>query len=224
MTFYDKKPISDQGKNRQTGLPLREGFTTKNRLVLAHHLIFTGYGHWIANDPRGSESVELREKKFEDLGPIHPGRKRIQPPRGQVKEFYKQANPRMEFEPFWFDQGMRNDIANAFSRVIRKRKYTVWGCAILSNHVHLCVRRHRDNGQTMWKILAGEVREEINHWNGISPNHPLWSQRVYVIYLHTPDDIRRVVGYIQNNPIKERLEKQEWEFVQPYNGWPYPQT
>jgi hypothetical protein len=104
------------GENPIGGLPHRGLDSGKNPLVLGHHLILTGYGHWIANDPRGSGSTELRQEKFGDLGSVHFGRKRIQPSREAVKSFYRAANPRLDFKPMWFDGG-RKDIGKAFSRV-----------------------------------------------------------------------------------------------------------
>ena len=43
--------------------------------IIGHHLIWTFYGHWLANDLRGSGSEQLREEKFAPLGPVHQGRK-----------------------------------------------------------------------------------------------------------------------------------------------------
>jgi hypothetical protein len=51
-------------------------------VVKAAHLVLTGYGHWLPNDPRGSGSEEIRKLGLEMLGPIHFGSKRVQPPRG----------------------------------------------------------------------------------------------------------------------------------------------
>lgn len=47
---------------------------THNRIVIAHHLVMTLYGHWLPNDLRGSGSEELRNPELEELGPIHFGR------------------------------------------------------------------------------------------------------------------------------------------------------
>jgi len=52
---------------------------THSRIVIGHHLILHGYGHWLPNDPRGSGSEELRQDKLAGLGPIHLGRKKSQP-------------------------------------------------------------------------------------------------------------------------------------------------
>jgi len=46
-------------------------------LVIAYHLIWTAYGWWLPNDPRGSGSEELRNDILSELGDIHHGRKRV---------------------------------------------------------------------------------------------------------------------------------------------------
>jgi REP element-mobilizing transposase RayT len=189
------------------------------RRVLAHHLILTGYGHWLPNDPRGSGSVELDQEKLADLGPIHYGRKRVQPPRKELREFYRQANELLEFRPFWFDHAKRQALADAFSQVI-ERRYTVWACAICSNHAHFCIRAHRDSYEVMWQLLTDAGRKALRNFGDVDPDHPVWTRAPYEIFLFTPDQIYDRVGYINANPIKEGLAPQAWPFVHPYNGWP----
>jgi hypothetical protein len=66
--------------------------------VIAHHLVITGYGHWLPNDIRGSGSAEIKQEKLEQLGPIHYGRKRSQPSREQIRKFFREAEPLLEFD------------------------------------------------------------------------------------------------------------------------------
>jgi len=56
-------------------------------------------GHWLANDLRGSESEAVRDPKFSRLGPVHLGRKpaQDQPSREEIKAFYREAEPLLEF-------------------------------------------------------------------------------------------------------------------------------
>src|SRR3972149_2995973 len=111
--------------------------------IIAHHLIWTLYGHWLANDLRGSGSTELREQKFAPLGPIHEGRKpaHLQPTRDDLRAFYRQAEPLLDFPRFWIDDAKRQAIGREVAEVIAERKYTVWACAILSNPAHPVIRR-----------------------------------------------------------------------------------
>ncbi len=179
------------------------------------------YGHWLPNDPRGSGSEELREEKLADLGPVHTGRKRVQPPREELKRFYHQAEPRLDHPALWFDGAKRQAVGEAFARVVAARRYTVWACTVLRNHAHLCIRRHRDDALTMWHVFAEGSAEVLRRFPDVPADHPVWSARPYKVFLYVPDDVRRVVAYITNNPIKERLGPQTWSFVKPYDGWPH---
>ena len=60
-------------------------------MVAGYHLIWTVYGYWLPNDPRGSTSTEIRVERLQDLGEIHYGRKDIQPSSKEIREFHKQA-------------------------------------------------------------------------------------------------------------------------------------
>ena len=60
-------------------------------MVIAHHLIWTAYGWWLPNDPRGSTSHRIRQNIVTSLGEIHHGRKGVQPAGWEIREFYNQA-------------------------------------------------------------------------------------------------------------------------------------
>jgi hypothetical protein len=193
---------------------------THSRIVIGHHLILHGYGHWLPNDPRGSGSHEVRQEKLIDLGPVHFGRKEMQPSRETLRAFSKDAEPRLEFEPLWFDAAKRQALGDSIGRVVCNMGYTVWACAVLKNHAHLCVRRHRDDAKLMWDAFANETRAGLRLFADVPQAHPVWSERPYKVYLYTPDDVRRVIGYIEGNPEKEGLSPQNWPIVAPYDGWP----
>src|SRR2546423_6905915 len=141
-------------------------------MIIGSHLILHGYGHWFSNDPRGSGSSETREEKFEPLGPIHFGRKRIQPSRDELKKFWREAEALLKFEPLWFDDRVRKLIADSFAQLITLAGYTVWACAILKNHAHLMVRRHRDDPETIWGRFAEVSRDAIRAARIVVPEHP----------------------------------------------------
>lgn len=203
-------------------LPLRDTPRRYQRVVIASHLVLHGYGHWLPNDPRGSGSALLREDKLADLGPIHTGRKSVQPPRSELKRFYQQAEGRLDFPALWFNDAMRQAIGDAFSQVAAARRYTAWACAILKNHAHLCARKHRDDPTVIWSAFAEASAQALRRLADVPHDHPVWSSRPYKVFLFAPDDVRRVVRYIEDNPIKERLSPQHWLFVKSYDGWPHP--
>jgi REP element-mobilizing transposase RayT len=111
-------------------------------------------------------------------------------------------------------------MADAIREVITRCRYTCWSCAILSNHVHLLIRRHRDDANTMWDEFAHAIAQVLRRFEDVGPNHPVWSDRPYKVFLYTPHEVEGRIGYIRRNPEKENLPRQEWSFVLPYNGWP----
>jgi REP element-mobilizing transposase RayT len=188
------------------------------RRILAHHLILSAYGFWAANDLRGSGSEEIREHKFDELGPIHHGRKRQQPTRAELRAFHEKVTPKLEYAPLWFDERCRQIIGDAFGQVIRRCNYTVWECFVGSNHAHLCIRYHRDKYETMWGNLTAQARASLIAANVAPEMHPVWANRPWSSYCYTPDDIVRTNQYILDNATKEGLPVQRWEFVRPYDG------
>lgn len=192
-----------------------------SRIIIAHHLVLTLYGHWLSNDLRGSGSVETRKPELDELGPVHFGRKKVQPMKKDIKDFYAKAEPLLDHPVFWIDPAKRQAIAEAFERAMKELGYTVWSCAILRNHAHLLVRRHRDQGHTMWEVFAGVAREALRAFADVGSEHPVWSDRPYVVFVYDPPGVEGRIDYIVKNPDKEGLPPQHYPFVQPYDGWPF---
>lgn len=188
----------------------------RNRTVIAHHLVLMGYGHWLPNDIRGSGSDEIRKELLEALGEIHHGRKRVQPARTELKDFHRQAEPLLEQDVLWFDGRMRTTIAQSFASTAANFGYTIWACAVMRNHAHLVVRRHKQPYQVMWRTLAEASRQSLGVVAEVSPRHRVWGERPFSRYLYTPGDIRTRIQYVKDNPGKEGLAPQEWEFVVTY--------
>jgi hypothetical protein len=91
-------------------------------LVIAHHIIWTAYGWWLPNDPRGSGSNAVRSDILAELGELHPGRKKVQPAGHVVHRFYEEAADRLKHPLLTLDQAARQIVADAFTEVIRDQK------------------------------------------------------------------------------------------------------
>ena len=70
----------------------------KGPMVIAYHLIWTGYGWWLPNDPRGSMSKQVRNDVIAELGEFHYGRKGIQPASSTIRNFYELAKEKLKHE------------------------------------------------------------------------------------------------------------------------------
>src|SRR5438046_3118707 len=131
-------------------------------LVIAYHLIWTAYGWWLPNDPRGSGSQTVRNDIFAELGELHFGRKRLQPAGRVVREFYKQAADLLRHPLLTFDDAARDTIAAAFADVIARERYTCYACAIMPDHVHILVRKHKHQAEQMIETLKTESRLRLS--------------------------------------------------------------
>jgi REP element-mobilizing transposase RayT len=154
---------------------------------------------------------------------VHHGRKpeEIQPSRGELREFYKQADPLLKFPKLWLDAARRQALGDALGEVVAEQGYTLWACAVLSNHAHMVIRRHRDDAVTMWHKFADATRLRLREEANLAPVHPVWSSRPYKVFLRTPYEVRTRVAYVERNPEKEGLARQHYQFVQVYNNWPF---
>jgi REP element-mobilizing transposase RayT len=212
-----EQPPSEQPSSIP-GLPLRGSKNPPRRPILASHLIFTGYSHWLPNDLRGSGSTEVRNEHLGALGEILPGRQKPQPPRRYVEGFSRDAQQRIDNPLIWFDERQRDIIGRAFDDAAKLHGYTLWALAVCSNHAHVVVRTHRDRSEVIWMNLARAARLALQEARAVPEKHPVWSHRCYKVFLHTPGEVRGRIQYVNDNPLKERLPRQNWEFIVPYFG------
>lgn len=190
-------------------------------MIIAYHLIWTAYGWWLPNDPRGSGSHFVLKDILAELGELHFGRKRIQPAGHMVRKFYEKAAERLHYPLLTFDEAQREEIAVAFAQVIDEQHYTCYACAIMPDHVHMLIRKHRQKSEEMIEHFRQKSRHRLMELGHRSRVHPIWTAgHGWTVYLDTPEEIWRAIGYIRKNPIKIRLPKQNWGFVTPYDGWP----
>ena len=118
-------------------------------MVIGHHLIWTAYGWWLPNDPRGSSSHEIRIEKLKVLGDLHYGRKADPPTAAEMRQFQPAANELLAHEVRLFDDDEIALIGKSIGNTIRAQGYTCFAAAVMPEHVHLLIRRHRDWAETM---------------------------------------------------------------------------
>lgn len=190
-------------------------------LVIAYHLVWTAYGWWLPNDPRGSGSREVRSDVLAELGEVHFGRKKVQPAGRVVRRFYERAAPLLRHDLLTFDEADRQVIGEAFGEVVAKERYTCYACAIMPDHVHVLIRKHRHLAEDMIEALMAASRDALVRASLRDSDHPTWTAGGgWKVYLDHPDEVRRTIPYIERNPLPLRLPAQQWPFVTTYDGWP----
>jgi REP element-mobilizing transposase RayT len=189
-------------------------------LVIAHHLIWTAYGYWLPNDPQGSTSKHIASNILAELGKLHYGRKKIQPAGKVIREFQNQAAEVLKYSFLEFGSPETTAIAESFTEVISTHRYTCYACAIMPDHIHLLIRKHRHLAEEMIGHFQEESRLRLRKERLRSPDHPVWGGPGWKVFLDHPNEIREIIHYIQENPVKYRLPPQHWPFVVKYDGWP----
>jgi REP element-mobilizing transposase RayT len=189
-------------------------------MVFAHHLVWTAYGWWLPNDPRGSMSRSIASDLIAELGELHHGRKRIQPASREIRGFYGQAAAALKFPLLRLAPAEADAVFLAFAHVTAACGYTCYACAILPDHVHLCVRKHRDRAEDMIQNLQAEGRRRVCDAGLRAANHPVWGGAGWKVFLDSVEDVERTVRYVEENPVKLGMAPQRFAFVTPYDGWP----
>lgn len=188
-------------------------------MVIAHHLILTGYGHWLPNDPRGSMSVETYCPELARVAETHFGRKKQQPTREELRRFYQIAQKLLAHEVLWFNVAERQAVAEALGEAMRRERLTCYACAVLTNHAHLLIRKHRLKGEEMSRAFKVAARERLRRAGLVSEDHPVFSADVCDMYKSDPQAVGNCIRYIHDNFRKHDLPTIEYDYVVPYEGW-----
>lgn len=187
-----------------------------NPIVIAYHLVWTIYGYWLPNDPRGSTSNVIRNELLEELGQIHHGRKKVQPNRFALREFDRAKECLLEFPVCEFDPEAIGIISRAFDETVSRQRYTCHACAILKDHVHLLIRKHKHSAEQMIANLQCASHLALRDAGKFDLEHPVWGGHGWSVFLDCPDDVWRTIRYIARNlraPVA-------YPFVLPYDNWP----
>jgi REP element-mobilizing transposase RayT len=187
-------------------------------VVIGHHLVWTAYGWWLPNDPRGSSSREIRLESIAALGDLHYGRKSVPPTAEEIRDFFKRAKRVLAHAILAFDEAQVTIIADSFAKTIRERGYVCHACAIMPEHVHLLVSRHEDRAERMIAEFQEKSREALIAAGWRAGNHPVWGGPGWKVFQSTPQQMQSTARYVEDNPRERGQPAQQWDFVQPYDG------
>ncbi len=147
-------------------------------------------------------SHEIRVERIADLGALHYGRKQIQPSRTELQKFFAQSHDLLRHEPKEFSSDEFPLVAQALGEVIHEHGYTCYACAVMPDHVHMLVRRHRDKAEIMLEHFQAKSRTRIIDANLRAPTHPVWGGPGWKVFLNSRERIEQVIEYIRKNPLK----------------------
>ncbi len=178
-------------------------------MIIAYHAIFTTYGTWLPNDPRGSYSKEIYNDQLRLLGEIKYGRQNPAPAKKDLIKFWTMATPHLQRPPFFLEDASRTVVASAFSGVIRRLGIKVPACAIMNDHVHILILRSKYRIEYLVNQLKGAATKAL----GLT-NTP-WTRGCWKVFIDDNDALLSAVRYIQSNPACAGLVPQHWDFISP---------
>jgi REP element-mobilizing transposase RayT len=135
-----------------------------------------------------------------------------------LRSFHQNAESKLAYPVLWFDTAARQAIAEAFQHVVEGQRYTCFACAILTDHAHVIIRKHRDRAETMIDEFKGESRQRLCALNYIPNEHPIWSDNRRNGFIQTVEHLLQAIRYVQENPEEAGLPAQHYDFVKPYRG------
>ena len=117
-------------------------------------------------------------------------------------------------------------VARGFAWYAERANVGVLACAVLPDHVHLVIERHRLTAeQLVIQLKAAATRQLL-----ADSLHPFadraeegrvpkcFARGQWDVFLDSVEDIRRALGYVDANPLKEGKRRQRWSFVRAVGG------
>jgi REP element-mobilizing transposase RayT len=195
-------------------------------VVLAYHAIFTAYGFWLPNDPRGSWSDFVRSwelLRFGQATKVDIRRSVAARPHDPEKRLAAKSALRYPAVEFTGRQAML--IAAGFRQAIDESGYVLHACSILPEHVHMVVARHTRTiekivghlkGRSSQQLAAGGLHPLVAFQEAAGSHPSPWARRGWKVFLNDPEAVRRAIAYVEANPLREGKPPQRWSFVVPY--------
>jgi REP element-mobilizing transposase RayT len=128
--------------------------------------------------------------------------------------------------PVHFSGEQARAIGRGFDDASKSGGYQILACSILPDHVHAVVRRHR---RRKIETIANHLKARASTFLVQDGLHPFqdetdsrgerptaWTESFWQVYLDSDSDIWRAVKYVDENPTKEGLRKQNWWFLEKY--------
>ncbi len=197
-------------------------------MVRASHVIFSAYGFWLPNDPRGSWSEFVGAWELLRFGRATKVTTRRSlagcPHDARLRLAAKEA---LKYPPVRFTGIQARAIGRGLASGEGKANMRMLACSIMPEHVHLVIARHAHDVERLVNFLKGEATRQLC-LEGIHPLAGLagpdrsppkaWGRGLWKVFLDSHVDVRRAIRYVEENPGKEGKPRQRWGFVTPYEG------
>jgi REP element-mobilizing transposase RayT len=193
-------------------------------MVIAAHLVFTCYGFWLPNDPRGSWSDFVRSWDLLQFGPATKTDQRRSLARDpHDRERRQAAKQALLYDPIQLTGIQALHVARGIAQAVAESGYQVYACAILPDHVHAVVARHRNRfervighfkARATQELLGAGLHPFANERDACGRVPSIWVHRAWKVFLEDDEGIARAIDYARRNLTRAGLPAQSWSFVQ----------
>ncbi len=196
------------------------------------HVIFSTYGFWLPNDPRGSWSNVVRNWELARFGPATKVETRQSVATADHDhELRRAAKLALQYPEVKLTGRQARAVGTGFGVAIDEAGYSFYACSILPQHVHLVLGPHRRNIRRIVGHFKARATQQLSHEclhplagykqpDGTAPSP--WAQRSWIVYLYSEQHLLKAIGYVEQNPLKEGKPRQRWSFIIPYTGGASP--
>ena len=200
-------------------------------MIHAYHVVMPMYGFWLPNDPRGSWSDFVRKWELVRFGKSTKTASRRDVADLSLDEITARdaAKANLMYPAVSLTGEQAFSVANGFASHSSKNNYTLWACAVLPEHTHLVIARHRFKVEQMANLLKGAATRCIiddgrhplqSHASPGKRPPQMWASHLWKTYLDSENAIEEAIAYVRENPVKEGKPEQKWSFVTPFAGLP----
>jgi len=196
-------------------------------MVIGYHLVLGMYGFWLPNDPRGSGSEEVWAEHLRPFGEatkVATRRSLAQEEHDRARRL--EAKRQLKHPAVHLTGVQARAIAGGFQHIVEKIEFNVYSCSIMPDHVHMVIGRHR----LAIEKIAGYLKRAGTRGLNAEGLHPFekhrqpngrvpspWAEGEWKVFLDTVGQMRQRIEYVEENPVKEGLRRQQWPFVIPYD-------
>ncbi len=197
-------------------------------MAIGYHVIFGAYGFSLPNDPRGWWWKYVGAR---NLSPVGTALKLLtrQSVAAESPDHPPSIGTRntLKYPPVRFTGSQARAIIDGFASLAELLQLPVYACSIMRDHAQLVLGLRRRNAEEIAELLKRAATRRLNELgvnpmqshsrrNGRTPSP--WGKRSWYVFINTPQQMRGAIEYVEMNPMKAGMRRQNWSFVAPYAG------
>ena len=138
-----------------------------------------------------------------------------------MRAFYAEAETLLAHPVIRFDATQIAAIGNAIGEAIQRAPYTCYACAIMPDHVHLVIRKHRHRAEEMIELLQDATRLRLSARAWFRPTIPCGRSAVGRRFSIRRRRCVRALRMSRGILSQRGCRHGEWPFVKIYDGWAF---